>query len=115
MHTKTYKIGKCKGNARIWIEGNELLNAGFLPSTKYTLEYKETSINPRIILRSDFIAEGLKIKKVSSCAGGSRPIIDLNNKKVTKYLDENFDGANSVKVTFNAEGTKGIIVIQPNI
>ena len=79
--TTTTTVRVTKRGFQIWIEGVKLSSHGFNAGTKYTLEMSEGLITCTID------SEGKKT--VSRCSGGSRPIIDLHNKKIGKFFTPN--------------------------
>lgn len=85
-----------KRGCQIWIEGPKLSSHGFNAGAKYALEMEQGLITCTID------AQGKKT--VSKCGNGSRPIIDLHNKKIGKFFTPN----SNVIVTFE----QSIITIQ---
>ena len=97
---KTLNIGKgTKANkagnypARLWIEGNFLIDSGFNQGDFFTIE------NNQLIISND---ETIKRRKVSGKNGN--PIIDLTGKAVI-----NLTGSDSGKVELS--GNNGVITV----
>jgi len=86
--TTATTVRTTKRGFQIWIEGAKLSSHGFNAGAKYTLEMSQGVITCTID------SEGKKT--VSKCGNGSRPIIDLHNKKIGKFFTPNA----SVIVTF---------------
>lgn len=80
--TGTTKVKKTNRSFRIWIEGNKLLQAGFNPGARYSVESQaETESYPaRICLKLD--SQGDRKVTEASRGGKSRPIIDLHQNLV---------------------------------
>ena len=65
---------------QIWLEGNDLTEAGFSVKTPYRIEMKENDIQLQVDPAS-------KRKVTNSKKNGQdRPIIDLQNKKIGKFF-----------------------------
>lgn len=92
-------IGKCKGAARVWLEGHMLNRAGFTPKTRYQIKAE----NGAMVLTKQ--PAGFRI--VSSRTRGERetPIIDINNGQLLAM----FEGLEHVRVIFK----EGEIHISP--
>ena len=65
---------------QIWLEGNDLTEAGFSVKTPYSIEMSEN----KILLTVDPTSK----RKVTNSKknGQDRPIIDLQNKKIGKFF-----------------------------
>lgn len=83
-------IGQNKGAKRVWLQGNMLGRAGFLPRTRYEVTKGDGCIILRIAQTG---RRGVCLKEK-----GDReiPVIDLNNNEELAM----FDGLEHVKVTF---------------
>lgn len=81
IKSSTTKVVKTSRAFRVWIEGNKLVEAGFLPGTNYSLEFMQTGIK----LKRDPSGN----KTVSSCNrnGKSRPIVDLHSKEIGEHFE----------------------------
>ena len=79
------KVGTHRGNKRVWIEGKNLIEAGFLPGKQYATTITEDSIVLNVI-RSPI--EGIKTRKVSN-KKGTHPIIDMNSKAIITFFGDN--------------------------
>ena len=97
MKNYTYNIGLNKGNSRIWIEGNTLLNEGF----KCGDRFDKSPYQNRLTLI--FNSEG----KSKIAGNPSRPIIDLNGK----FLNSIFEGFKKYRLSFGLKGNKKAIFI----
>ena len=86
--TTATTVRTTKRGFQIWIEGVKLSSHGFNAGAKYTLEMEQGLIT--------LVSHALGKKTVSKCGNGSRPIIDLHNKKIGKFFTPNA----SVIVTF---------------
>ncbi len=85
LYGKT-KVKKTTRSTRIWIEGNKLVHAGFVPEAKYSIEVsKQPFGRKRITLTLD---ENGDRKVTKSTRGGKdRPIIDLHSNQVAECFD----------------------------
>ena len=83
---KTFKLGRHRGNFRIWMEGKFLLNAGLSAGMRFNIVFIS-----EYGLRLDFKENGKR--KISGSA--ARPIIDIN----AKYLDEMFTDDEGINAT----------------
>lgn len=101
MDVSIAPIGQNKGTARVWLQGNTLVRAGFEPRTKYQVSTKEGAI---VLIKTDV---GVKIREVSSRKRNEKeiPIIDINNAELATM----FEGLTQVRVIFK----KGEITILP--
>jgi DNA (cytosine-5)-methyltransferase 1 len=99
-------IGQNKGTARVWLQGNPLLRAGFEPKTKYEVSTKEGAI---VLTKTDV---GVKIREVSSRRKNDKdiPIIDINNAELATM----FEGLSQVRVIFR-EGEINILPLASEI
>ena len=73
-----HKIGQNKGAPRVWIEGRQAANAGFLPGERYTVEVKRG--NRSVVLR--LVNTGERVVSGKEKNGNPVPIIDLNSNEV---------------------------------
>lgn len=92
-------IGKCKGAARVWLEGHMLNRAGFAPKTRYQVKAE----NGTIILTKQ--AAGFRVVSSRTKGDHETPIIDINNGELLAM----FAGLEHVKVVFK----EGEIHISP--
>ena len=94
------KVKKTSRSFRIWLEGERLIQAGFKPNSRYTVEYGTHS--KTIILE---ISENGKRKVTNSKRKGKiRPIIDLEAQKIGEFYQEGIE--------LEIKYTKNRIVIQ---
>ena len=86
-NTFTLKSGTSKGNRRIWIEGNRLLEAGWTKGDRLVrsmeLQFTSTSTVADVIV----LTRGEGKHRVSGNEG--RPILDMTGKWVTDFMGEN--------------------------
>jgi hypothetical protein len=84
--TGTTKVKKTARSWRIWIEGNKLLKAGFVPEARYSVHSQvETDDYPaRICLKLD--ANGDRKVTKASRNGKARPIIDLHERLIVEIF-----------------------------
>ena len=82
------KIGNHRGAPRVWLEGSQASNAGFLPGQRYDVQVE----GQKVVLQAN--ADGSRV--VSSKVSGERvnPVIDLNSKSLLAV----FDGMDAVRV-----------------
>ena len=78
--TATYKLGKHRGSARLWIEGKRLFDAGFASGDRYSIV--STDIDLTIIKTPD----GTHKIAGSPKNGKPRPIIDRHNAQWEKMF-----------------------------
>ena len=105
MKTFKSKVTQHRGNSRVWIEGQSLIDAGFTRHTEYyALFMPHCKGEENVILIRLKTAETpgkYLIRKVSGRkrkgAANWCPIIDLCSKKVTEILA----GAEYVQITIN--------------
>jgi hypothetical protein len=74
------KLFEHRNNCRLWIEGDNLKEAGFIMGRKYTLSYNEDQ--SKLLLKLD--SKGTL--KVSGRLIDRTPIIDLCNAKIQKVF-----------------------------
>ena len=76
---------------QIWLEGNDLTEAGFSVKTPYSIEMSDN----KILLTVDPTSK----RKVTNSKknGQDRPIIDMQNKKICKF----FNAGQTVTVTLS--------------
>ena len=97
MDISILSVAQHKGNARVWLQGNVLLRAGFEPSTPYQVRAERGSIviskikEPPIEAESAHpteISDGIRIRKVACKRKNEKsiPIIDLNNAEMSEVL-----------------------------
>ena len=94
------KVKRTSRSFRIWLEGDRLIQAGFKPNTRYSIEYGKRS--KTIILELDETGK----RKVSNSMrkGIARPIIDLESQKIGEFYQEGIE--------LEIKYTKNRIVIQ---
>lgn len=90
-------IGENKGAARVWLQGNPLVRAGFEPRTQYTMETRDGAI----VLKKVIEQELLLNQKTRVVSGRKRndsefPIIDINNAELSAM----FAGLAHVRVIY---------------
>ena len=107
MKNYTYNLGMNKGNSRIWIEGNTLLNEGF----KCGDRFDKLNLDPNKVMidtRPPNLVLVFHNKGKSKIAGNaSRPIIDLNGK----FLNSIFEGFKKYHLRFGLQGNMKAIFI----
>lgn len=101
-YTVERKAGLNRGKRRIWIEGKDLLNAGFGQNTRFDSEF----LNGSIILTLN-PEGGRKVSGKIKPNGEFHPIIDLIGEKVAQSINN----SERVNVTYAA----GKITIKPII
>lgn len=89
MITLTRKIGKNKGQSRVWLEGKYLAAHGWTKGTTYE---RDTSIGNIVLTKST-------LGKLKVAGGVDRPVIDLAGKWVTEL----FEGHEQVGVIVSDE------------
>ena len=94
------KVKKTSRSFRIWLEGDRLIQAGFKPNTRYSIEYGKLS--KTIILELD--ETGRRKVTNSMRKGIARPIIDLESQKIGEFYQEGIE--------LEIKYTKNRIVIQ---
>ena len=85
-----HKIGQNKGVPRVWIEGRQPANAGFLPGVRYTVEVKREKKS--LVLR--LISNGERVVSGKDKDGNAIPIIDLNSNELLSV----FAGLDRIRV-----------------
>ena len=91
----TYTTAKeTKRAMRVWIEGQKLNQAGFVPEARYTADY--LSVAQTITLTLD--PNGSRAVTKSNRNGKARPIIDLHSSEVSEV----FSAGDRLRVTFKA-------------
>ena len=104
MDIKYAKIGSNKSNGRIWLEGNNLIKAGFIEGAPYRRVDNIDGRQISLFLTADNPAATDRKVTASKRGGKSRPIIDLCDRTITEI----FGDARRVRVTFS----NGQIVIE---
>lgn len=111
MNTKTLKSGTNKGNRRIWIEGDFLIQNGIQNGMRFSKDIVYGREADDDCLTLTICAGGPRTHKVAGTV--SRPIIDLCGAWVTGFMDDR----EKFEVTIygrQANGDKGgTIVIRP--
>lgn len=79
--TKKVQARMTSKGLRIWLEGNDLINAGFSHGNTMTIDYTANSVI--IWSHADVPMEGRKVAGTPS-----RPIIDLQSKALSKVFRE---------------------------
>jgi hypothetical protein len=79
--TKTVQARMTSKGLRIWLEGNDLINAGFSHGTTMAIDYTSNSVI--IWSHADIPMKGRKVAGTPS-----RPIIDLQSKALSKIFNE---------------------------
>ena len=84
----TTKVKKTARSFRIWIEGNKLLQAGFEPDVRFSvdLDFATEGHPARIFLKLD--ASGDRRVTKASRNGKARPIIDLHQALIGELFNE---------------------------
>ena len=91
--TATTHVKQTSKGGRIWLEGDKLKAAGFVAGSQYSVDV----VHGNTVLLTLGGIPGHKLKRVSSCSGGDRPIIDLHNKAVLDW----FPAGTELTVVFN--------------
>ncbi len=102
MNIHTYKVAKNRGNDRVWIEGNRLLDAGI----ERGAEYQQRVLPDHIVLDFAPTPDGGRIKRVAG--SDKRPIIDINSAVITRFMA----GAEHYTASFDNTGNAPVITIQ---
>ena len=86
MQTFTLKSGTNKGNRRIWIEGNRLLDCGLTRGTAlYRLMQEDGTM---IFVTKAPTSKGPKAKRHTIAGKADRPILDLCGRWVTDFMGD---------------------------
>jgi DNA (cytosine-5)-methyltransferase 1 len=87
------KIGQNKGTPRVWLEGRQPEQSGFLPGQKYEITKTDSSITLALS------ANGSRV--VSKKAKGDRlvPVLDIHSKELLSI----FEGCECVRVIFSQD------------
>lgn len=94
---KRYKLAHNKGNARVWIEGDILNANGFHHGRRFKRVMMATIGSNAPILSLQFADVKDSDKHKGKIAGTvARPIVDLNGKFLTEFMD----GATQYLATF---------------
>ena len=105
--TGTTKVKKTARSWRIWIEGNKLLKAGFLPDARYSVNFQRENPNydtdgyyrpARILLTLNINGDRTVTK--ASRNGKDRPIIDLHQH----VIGELFTAGTELQVEYLLSG-----------
>lgn len=103
METFTLKTCFNRGNARIWIEGTRLTNAGIRKGREYVKRFVSSdSDNATLFLNFSGNGEGRKTRVAGT---DNRPIIDICSRQISDFLN----GAEKYRVTIN----ENEIMIEP--
>ncbi len=93
--TKTFKLARNKGNARIWIEGANLLNNGRSVGELFTYAIGETMHVTFAKTEEQRESDGLLAAAITSKHGrgkiagtATRPIIDICNRKLSAFFGD---------------------------
>lgn len=83
---KDHRFNVCqnRGNARIWIEGQRLLDAGFEHGDLFVL--KEQAHRLVLVFDAKVVAEAKPSQRRKVAGAALRPIIDINNKVCTRFF-----------------------------
>ena len=94
---KTFKTAYNRGNARVWIEGDILTANGFYHGRRFKRVMAVTIGSNAPVMSLQFANVQDSDKKKGKIAGTpARPIVDLNGK----FLSEFMDGATHYLATF---------------
>lgn len=88
------KIGKNRGVPRIWLEGVQPANGGFLPGIRFNA-YVDKS---KCLLTLEIVADGVRIVSGKDKGDKCIPIIDINSNELLSI----FEGIESVRVLIQA-------------
>jgi hypothetical protein len=72
----TTKAKATSRSVRVWIEGNKLIKAGFLPDTPYQITHRRSSVT------LELSEDGERRVTKATRNGKPRPIIDLHDSKI---------------------------------
>ena len=78
---KTTVVQTARGS-RVWIEGDKLAEAGFVPNERYNIKYNEAEKRVELSLHP----EGKRKVTNSQRNGRDRPIIDIETKMIVGYI-----------------------------
>lgn len=93
------KVKKTARSMRIWVEGDKLTHAGFVPEAKYSIEVsKQPFGRQRILLRLD--ENGDRQVTKANRKGKARPIIDLHSNQVAEL----FDAGTEIGIVYSPNG-----------
>ncbi len=101
MNSFNLNVCKNRGNSRVWIEGNRLIDMGLNNGATYEKFYGDGGI---VLLFHS--GDGAK-SKVAGTA--TRPIIDICNRSVTKIMRD----ALQYSVTHGTKGNSVSLLIEP--
>jgi len=90
MTTQDYTVRSNRGAARIWIEGNRLVSAGFTRGRYFTLSHEGDTL--KLSLVADKVAGARKVS-----GKDTKPIIDLTGKTVP------FDIGTAVTILYSTD------------
>jgi DNA (cytosine-5)-methyltransferase 1 len=97
MDVSINSIGVNKGKARVWLQGEMLARAGFVPQSLYEVTYADGAI---VLVKLNNLLQSVsgRIRNVSVRSRNDReiPIIDLNSDRVLS----SFEGLSHVRVTY---------------
>ncbi|MDO3380406.1 DNA cytosine methyltransferase [Geoalkalibacter halelectricus] len=95
------KIGQHRSAPRVWLQGRHPESAGFLPTTRFTVEVKKEK--GMIALRA--VATGERKVSSKEVSGRTVPIIDINSREILSI----FEGMEQIRVI----AAKGVIYLLP--
>ena len=95
------KIGMNKGRPRLWLEGKQLTEHGFIKGKKFTISYLPDSMKALKFLKLLIDNDGSRTVSGTS----DRPIIDIIGKAVEAG---NFKAGDETKIYFS----RNVIVVQ---
>lgn len=85
MQTFTLKSGTNKGNRRIWIEGNRLLDCGLARGTAL---YRLMHDDGMVLTTAPSTSRDPKAKRHTIAGKADRPILDLCGKWVSDFVGD---------------------------
>lgn len=86
LSSKVLKVGANKGFPRLWLQGDSLEKAGFLPGERFVAEVRDDVVDLRVCEQGSY-----KVSRKSGKSGEQNvltPIIDLNSKQLLEGLSQ---------------------------
>ncbi len=98
-NTANHKVGRNRGNARVWLEGKNLLSRGITCKTPFSCEIRDDKIILRFGVR-EVTRYGKRTGVTHRRVAGTpqRPIIDMNGGWLTEF----FGGATEFIVLYES-------------
>lgn len=80
MKTLILKVGKHRGNPRVWIEGKQLLAYGFSVGERFSVHYEPSKVSLLLDAEGDRVVSGRARK------GEALPIVEINSGSLSDSL-----------------------------